>query len=646
MLIRKKNLITLNIFLFLSYFSFSQNTNKIDSLKVIIKNASDSAKCDLYYKTAVEFYRSDYDSVLFYCKKAISAGTGVVKDSELAYSYLLGGVAYRNIGELDSAVLLYNAAKLIFIKDTFLIGEGKVNNNLGKVYHQMGKFDEAIEVYLEAEQIFINEKDTLSLANVYSNMAELNIDLKQFDKANEHFLKARKLFKNTQNTIDEAVLLYDVGSLKIRENELDSALFYYYSAIKIWKPAKHEKKIGNCYLKIGDIYKQKNNLNKSISNYLLAEQYYKTANYPFGTAEVSIQLGNLYFSLKKYNKSIHYYSVAFELSEYIEAKGLLLEVYKHMYLIYKESGNYSKSLSFHEKYLTLKDSILGEQQEKNIAEIQTKYETFENKRQIERLRDSTKIQQLKNEKTSLEAQKQKSGNVILIIIVIVVILFGILMIYRYNLKTKLSNRLTKSLEEREVLLKELHHRVKNNLQIISSLLNLQIKHSGTQNIDEILQISKDRIATMVVIHEKLYRSKNLKLINIADYIPDLAENLYNSFNLKEKNIIIDTNIQELMLDVNKLVPCGLIINELVTNSIKHAFPAKKSGEIKISTQNENGICKIRIKDSGKGLPEDFNFKDADTLGIELITGLAKQMNGKLENIKSISGAEFLLSFSY
>lgn len=188
----------------------------------------------------------------------------------------------------------------------------------------------------------------------------------------------------------------------------------------------------------------------------------------------------------------------------------------------------------------------------------------------------------------------------------------------------------KSLKEKEILLKEIHHRVKNNLQIISSLLNLQLSYVENDEISGILKSSQSRIRSMAIIHEKLYKSKDLSTINFSDYVKELVSSLFKTYKNKSTNIRLDMRLSDVYLDVNLSVSLGLILNELVTNSIKHAFPEKKSGMLIISLTEKNNLLELTVSDNGVGLPTDFNIKKTNSLGLELVDTLISQHNGELE----------------
>lgn len=209
---------------------------------------------------------------------------------------------------------------------------------------------------------------------------------------------------------------------------------------------------------------------------------------------------------------------------------------------------------------------------------------------------------------------------------------------------------TVSLKEKETLLKEVHHRVKNNLQLVQSLLSIQSSYITDKYSNEKFQESIERVRSMALIHEKLYINPDLSKIDFSDYLDSLVNHLFVSYNINPDRIKVVFDIEKTFrfMDINQAIPCGLIVNELLTNSFKYAFPKNKKGEIKLMyTSEKSGKGKfknlISVSDNGIGLPKDFDQKASLSLGMQLVTTLVEQIDGKL-TIGKNQGAEFRVSF--
>jgi PAS domain S-box-containing protein len=202
-----------------------------------------------------------------------------------------------------------------------------------------------------------------------------------------------------------------------------------------------------------------------------------------------------------------------------------------------------------------------------------------------------------------------------------------------------------SLNEKEVLLKEIHHRVKNNLQIISSMLNLQAIQIMDDDLKAVFKESMGRVQSMAIVHEKMYHSKDLSKIGFAEYINDLTRELFSSYGVDPSQIISRVNIEDIKLGVDIAIPCGLIVNELISNSLKHAFPNGEKGEISIDLNRDpDDNFKLMVCDNGKGFPENVDFTEMESLGLRLVNTLVEQLKGTIEMERS-EGTRFKIEFT-
>lgn len=214
----------------------------------------------------------------------------------------------------------------------------------------------------------------------------------------------------------------------------------------------------------------------------------------------------------------------------------------------------------------------------------------------------------------------------------------------------IEERMRDSLEEKEVLLREIHHRVKNNMQVISSLLNLQSGTLADRRYREMFDDSKNRIRAMALVHEKLYQTQDIAKIDINDYISSLASGLFMFYGVSASHIELSIDAADIVLGIDTAIPCGLIINELLTNALKYAFPDGRKGMIRIAVKKDEGAINsgtmytLSVKDNGIGLQEGFDFRDSKSLGLLLVTSLAEhQLQGSM-NVTRQNGTEFHIIF--
>ncbi|MDX2359524.1 MAG: histidine kinase dimerization/phosphoacceptor domain -containing protein [Crocinitomicaceae bacterium] len=209
-------------------------------------------------------------------------------------------------------------------------------------------------------------------------------------------------------------------------------------------------------------------------------------------------------------------------------------------------------------------------------------------------------------------------------------------------KKKSSIEIEESLKEKEILLKEIHHRVKNNLQVISSILNLQSSFVQDEKTLEILQESRNRIRSMAIIHENLYRTEDFSSINFSNYFDNLTRSLISSYRIGEE-VHLDSELEEIDLILDQAIPCGLLVNELITNALKYAWKEGEAGTISMRLKETDDLITLEISDDGVGLPVPFEKMKSDTLGLQLVETLVEQLDGEIEvNIKN--GTKYLIKF--
>jgi two-component sensor histidine kinase len=212
-------------------------------------------------------------------------------------------------------------------------------------------------------------------------------------------------------------------------------------------------------------------------------------------------------------------------------------------------------------------------------------------------------------------------------------------------RRRAETRIKASLEEKEVLLKEIHHRVKNNLQVISSLLHLQSLNIEDDTTLGVLQESRNRVGSMALVHETLYQATDLARVDFADYARSLSGYLFQSYGVDADLIRQEIKVEDVALSIDAAIPCGLILNELISNVLKHAFPSRQTGRVCVEFRSDlDGWYTLSVGDDGIGLPEDLDFRDTDSLGFQLVNTLVDQLGGTIE-LDNSRGTVFTIRFA-
>ena len=206
-------------------------------------------------------------------------------------------------------------------------------------------------------------------------------------------------------------------------------------------------------------------------------------------------------------------------------------------------------------------------------------------------------------------------------------------------------KLREALAEKEVLLREIHHRVKNNLQVVSSLLNLQARAAGDEEVARAFEESKSRVQSMALIHEQLYESRDLARIDLSGYIRQLVSNLFRTYQVRAHRVELRTDIADIEIGIDLALPCGLILNELISNSLKYAFPSSRAGSILIRLEKmHDSSALLTVADDGVGLPAEVGFWTTKTLGLRLVRSLVRQIDGEI-SAGGPPGAEYRIRFN-
>ncbi|GAB4131271.1 MAG: hypothetical protein OHK0045_24030 [Raineya sp.] len=595
----------------------------------------------LYDEYAQKYKESKPKKSLEYATEGLKLAQKIKDTNNVAYFYTFIGVLYKNMGNYETALLFYQKAIPINQQLHNWQGNAGIYNNIAFVYRLQGKYKNALEYYLKALTLFEDSEYAKQKSIVLNNIGSLYFDQKQFKTALEYLRASLQIAEIIKDTLGIAFAYNNIGEVYQKQGNWQKAKSNFEQSL-IWKKRKqHWRSIASGYANLGLVY-QEEKMYDSAEFYLQeALHIYSNLNDTNGEVESLLRLGELWAFLQNQEKAIKNYQTALEKSLQIGAKPLTERAYKYLSEYFAHKQDFAEAYRLRLLYDNTKDSLMNIEQIRQINELQAFYNDQAKSKQIEILQKEKQIFTL--EKESAKTQK---GLLIATTGILALVISGLWWAYRLKRKnnkilSKKNEQIANSLLQKEILLKEIHHRVKNNLQIISSLLHLQAHK--LQNTKDLLQQSQDRIQAMAIIHEKLYQSDNLQSISLSEYVENLLSYFDKTYALKEKNIHLQSNSEKIFLDIDKLIPCGLILNELIVNSIKYAFPEKKEGKICILASMEKNTCKLEIEDNGIGLPSDFEVKKFKSLGLRLVDGLVEQIKGSWES-QNQGGAKFIIRF--
>ncbi len=615
-----------------------------DSLEQKLLSASKDEKIKIYKELLVIHSNTDTERALNYAQKAIKLlGKKPTKDA--GFIYLTLGRLHNAQSKPKKALIAYTKALVVATEMDYKLGIAKCYHNIAVTHVKMGKFDLGLEYYLKAIPLFETLDRNDLLAMVTGNVGSLySCRLDDHDNGLSYFNKSLGYTNKTDKPNLRGLILTNMSEVFVRRKEHQKAEEALLEALQITDRKTRVHLVATILNKLSEVNIITKKYTEALAYTKRAISLKKETGNTINYSADYLKLARIYEHLNKDKGVAENYENALRIAN--EAKTLpeLSNVYNNLHEYYNRKKEYKKGYDYLLKYNAIKDSLFSKENTKQLKEIQATFDLESKEKEVLLLTNENKIKALEN-------KAHETTRLLLILGVIALLFIIATLYYGYSSKQKANiileeknNTISQTLKEREVLLKEIHHRVKNNLQIISSLLSLQHKFSDKKTAETILKESQDKIHAMSIIHEKLYKSNDLSLISLQTYLEELVLHFRTSYSLSEEQIILSSSGDPINLDMDHLVPCGLIINEIITNSIKHAFPDNKKGQIFIEAHSDKNECFLTLKDTGVGFPEEISLKNSSSLGMQLIYGLTRQINGSIETFSN-PGASYTIKFT-
>ncbi|MGH1334659.1 MAG: histidine kinase dimerization/phosphoacceptor domain -containing protein [Aureispira sp.] len=466
----------------------------------------------------------------------------------------------------------------------------------------------AISMLTSANELLINleeEKQLLYKSLLYGNIAECYFNSLDYKEAKQNALKSISFHpSNALKSNGHAVNHLILGYTHRIDGESKKALEYYHSAIQSYQTTDNICELPLCYLKIADLHVLKKEFKQ-------AEAYIDLAFYLSDSCNIN-----------QYKLLSHLSRVTL-----LEEKGLYKEAFQHL-----------------RKVETLRQKISRKKQLKLVSDLQIKHQTVLAQSQNQKLKE-----------TALILQENNTFKFILLsgslIASITLVIFGSLLLrIRRKKNAKLKDQLTKinqQNKEREALLKEVHHRVKNNMQVITSLLHLQATDTSKLQEDptSLFQSSQNRINAMALVHEMLYQSEDVSKISLPAYIKDLTQSLYTTLKAPEQEITFSLDIPDIPLGLDTAIPLGLLLNELLSNALLHGLKNQATGKVYVHIKTlEQNHYQLSIGDNGIGFNPAQDILRQSSLGLSITQKLIRQLQGSIKNVKDQAGCHYQIDF--
>ena len=509
-------------------------------------------------------------------------------------------------------------------------GLARTYGQIGVAYDLLGIPDSALSFFHQAITIQENIKDSIGLSFSYNNIGLMYYALYDYPPALKNLRKSLAIDRKINDSESAAGSLINIGIILTYLDSLDKAAELYEEAYLLYDNLKNSRGKITALSNMGKVYFANGKYNQALESFQEVNSYYENnGGNPEAKSAMYNSLANTFSKLQRYKEALFYAhkDLDFCISKQLTNKKQF--AYETLNEIYFVKGDYKKAHEYLKQYTNLRDSILNENRTATIEEMNTKYETEKKEKELVKVK-------LEQEKEILKHKTEKQffyGGAILLAILLLFLVWGYVSKKKINQLLSDKNSLNEAIiEQKEVMLGEVHHRVKNNLQLISSMVSLQALEIENNEASLFLDDIQKRINAIAELHQFLYQGDDVEKVNLEQYINSLVDGLKHS--VKQKELQISTSIMPLYLDVKTAVPVGLIVNELVTNALKYAFKGSEKGEISVCLNKQENQLILEVLDNGQGMSKE----ETTSFGTKMIRSLCRQLKAKWE-LKSENGVK-------
>ena len=542
----------------------------------------------------------------------------------------------------------------------------KTLNFLGSTYYMQGDHEDAVQFYMKSLQMAEALNQQLDLGIVFNNLGTVYFDLTENELAGEYYEKAIDIFTEIQDTSWLSKALSNVAGVHFMNQEYEEAAAVLERSIELGLAAEDWGSVGGSYGNLAAIYvtmgqpvKAEAKLEESVK--LLEEVADIRA-----VAIVTNQLANLYVQQAKYSQAIRVYEENLERAMRVGHEESISKAYQGLAVVYQKQGNHKAALENFQQHIVWKDSLFAQETLATVQELESKYQLEKKDHEIEMLTKDNELRETEmlaaeaelarnlaeSEKAAASREQEKKlrkrdqlllgiGLVALAVVVVLVVL-QLRLKQRKNQELAHKNKtIANSLKEREMLVREVHHRVKNNFQLVSSILGIQAHSLADETAKRSILDSRAKIQSMATMHRKLYAGTSVSSINAQEYLGQLIEDV-ESANAAAGSVSVEHELQSIPFDIDTAIPIGLILTELLTNAYKHAFTEGETGMIKVTLMEGESGAVLSVQDNGVGWSGES--ADNNSFGWKLINSLVGGLSGELV-VSSNSGTLVTLNFS-
>ena len=648
-------------------YAQKQNQERIDSLLTVFAAAKeDTTKISLLCNIMYTYVYFKPQEGLTYEKQALALaqkanwpiGVAKVKDKTGRLNWRLGNYSealknhFEAYGLFEKAKDKYKNYVLVEIAqdylddgkhaqaESYLLKALKLSTAAGDTKTMMNTYDvllflyniqgntiertKVMYAYMRLAEKFKDKKTIIHLA--YASTVYF-LSLGYNEQGLKFFKQALQTAKELGNKIAEIHFTSLIGNYYSNTGNYPEAMNYYSAALTLANKLGDAKILGKVIQDLGNFNQLQQNYTAAINNYVAALKTHKTINYKEGLAISYYKMGITYTSIKKYDEA----RTAFDNSRilYKKLNTQLLSMgdyYGGREMLEAATGNWKGAYEHYKQFVIIRDSAFNQEALKKLVTSQMQFEADKKEAAAKA------TQEKKDLLTNVEIKRQRNILYSAFTVLLIVLVFSVVVFRQRNKIAKEKKRSDLLLMDKELLLKEIHHRVKNNLEVVSSLLALQSAQIDDPHTKEAMQEGQNRVHSIGIVHQKLYQGTNLGAIEMKDYFINLSDSILDSFGA-EKRVTIECAMELLDVDIDTAVPLGLIVNELLTNTLKYAFPGGQHGNVQIKLRKQaDGILQLQVSDNGVG---KSGIIKGTGFGGQLIALLTQQLGGSMrEEVKN------------
>ena len=606
---------------------------QLDSLQTIVNTSKqDTAIAHAYLELSEILYVIDLDTLAALCNKAAAiADKNLKKDlskqevfsfkktkagalNNLGYYHKTRGRTAQGLAFYEESLALHEA-----IGDEK--GAATCLTNLGALHDLQGDVQKALAMYERSLRIHESIGNDHGVAYALNNIAYVYQNQGEIDRALEYYSRSLTIREKIGYKRGIANALTNIGYIYYMKGDDELALDYLNKGLKLNVEMNAHDRIASNLTVIGGLYETNGETDEALKYYERGLIIRRKIEDKVGIATSLSSIGRIYLDKGYIKKAKNYISEGFAIADSLGYPSSVKHSAELMNRIAQREDDWKSALKYRNLYYTMRDSIRNAETEKEALKHRSKYEINKREQQIALLSTANELKEVKLERSRLLTM--------LITALLGFALVLILLAYRTNQKKKVITALLKEQNEaKTTIIKEIHHRVKNNLHIVNSLLRRQSKEVEDEAILDMFKKAQSRVVSMAILHEKMYNTDNLQNVNVKEHIEQLVRDLIKTYGI-HRTIDLKFDIEPISLKMETLVPLGLIINELITNSLKYAFKGREKGLIylKMKQQDDHSV-ELIIGDDGVGMNADIN-PESDQMGSAIVKTLVRQLNGTI-----------------